>query len=222
LKRAVDVIHGSSLNKKVLIMKKYTVIVSDLGNVLLPFDYGNLIRKLNKVEAGLGDKFAKLYKDNYDVHRNFESGLLSKKDFLKIMMGWTNNKLTREQFCKLYSKIFKLNKNVVALLPKFKKNFKLVLLSNTNIIHYQYGWKDYSFIRYFDKLVVSYKVGANKPEENIYRAVEKFTKQPSSSHLFIDDIKEYINGAKKLGWDGIQFKNYKQLVRDLKKKGIKI
>ncbi len=201
-------------------MKKNIVIVFDLGNVLLPFDYSIIIKKLDKIEKGLGNKFARLYEDNYEIHRNFESGKIKKSEFLETMLDWTSHKLTKEQFGLLFSSIFKLNQDVALLLPKLKKNYKLFLLSNTNIIHHEYGWKDYSFLKYFDKLVLSYKVGSNKPEKKIYRAVEKISKQPSSGHLFIDDVKEYVDAAKNLGWDGIQFKNYIQLVRDLKRRAI--
>jgi glucose-1-phosphatase len=201
-------------------MIKYSVIVFDLGNVLLPFDYHPLLQKLNKIEKNLGDNFGKLYADNYHVHRDYESGKISNKEFLSIMMKWTNNKLTRGQFCRLYSDIFTLNKDVAALLPKLKKNYKLVLLSNTNYTHKKYGWEHYKFLKYFDKLVLSFEVGANKPEKKIYKAVEKFTRVPSSQHLFIDDVFEYIEAAKKNGWDGIQFKNYKQLMKDLRNKKV--
>ena len=74
----------------------------------------------------------------------------------------------------------------------------------------------------FDKLFLSYEIGAAKPEEAIYRAVETYTRKPSSEHLFIDDIKEYVEGAKACGWDAIQFKGYENLVKELDKRGVEI
>ena len=71
-------------------------------------------------------------------------------------------------------------------------------------------------LKYFEKLILSHEVGACKPEEKIYRAVEEYTKLPSAEHIFIDDIFEYAEGAKKLGWDAIQFKSYEQLINELK------
>jgi len=78
------------------------------------------------------------------------------------------------------------------------------------------GWEKYNFLEHFDKLILSHEVGAIKPEEKIYRAVEEFTNEPSEKHIFIDDIAEYVEGAKKLGWKGIQFKSHEQLTEDLK------
>jgi len=131
------------------------------------------------------------------------------------MVKALNNKITADQFCEIYSSVFIENKEITALLPKLKEKYKLVLLSNTNSIHKEYGWKDYDFLKYFDKLILSYEVKAIKPEIEIYKCVENFTKMPPQNHLFIDDIYEYVEAAKSCGWDSIQFMGYENLVEEL-------
>ena len=200
--------------------RKYSVIVSDLGNVLIPFDYNIAYSKLEKIEKGLGQRFLDQYKENYDFHRSFERGEVSEKKFLTKLSQFINNKIDEQTLISIYSEIFTVNKDVVSLLPELKKKYKLVLLSNTNILHQKYGWNEYAFLKYFDKLILSHEVHAVKPEEKIYRAVEEYTHLPSEEHIFIDDIYEYAEAAKKLGWDAIQFKNYNQLIDELKTKEI--
>lgn len=199
-----------------------SVIVFDLGNVLIPFDYDKILDKLNKIEAGLGQRFSNLHKDNYEIHRKYEKWELSDDEFLDIMMEWTEQKVSREKFCRIYSDLFVVNEDTVALLPDLKKNYTLVLLSNTNHIHQKYGWEHYEFLKHFDKLILSHEAGAIKPEEKIYRAVESFTKAPSEEHLFIDDIAEYVEGAKNIGWDSIQFVTHEKLLVDFRQRGIKL
>ena len=201
-------------------VKKYSVVVFDLGNVLLPFNYNILLYKLERIEKNLGQRFLKFYKDNYNIHRSFEKGELSEEKFLNIMIENLDNKLDKETFCNYYSKVFTENKNVTSLLPKLKKKYLLVLLSNTNSIHRAYGWKDYNFLKYFDKLILSYEVEAFKPEEKIYKAVEDFTQKSPNEHIFIDDVLEYSEAAKNLGWDAIHFINFENLLKELKKRGI--
>lgn len=201
-------------------MRKYSVIVFDLGNVLIPFDYSIIIRRLNSVEDGLGDSFYEMYKKNYHIHRQLETWELSTDEFLDIMMEWTKGKITKEEFCEIYSNIFTQNEDTISLLPELKKKYKLVLLSNTNYIHQKYGWEKYDFFEHFNKLILSHEAGAVKPDEKIYRAVEEFTKLPSEEHIFIDDIQEYAEGARKLGWDAIQFTGYNSLVAELNKRNI--
>lgn len=202
-------------------MNNISVVVFDLGNVLLPFDYEIIKKQFNEIEAGLGDKFVKLYSENYKLHREFERADISVDDFIAIMLDWLEGKVDREKFCHVYGSLFTLNKNVAELLPKLKENYQLVLLSNTNQIHRDYGWGDQEFLKYFDKLILSYEVCAYKPEEKIYKAAEAFTEKPSEEHIFIDDIADYIEGAKKLGWDGIQFIGYENLVSELTKRNIR-
>ena len=62
---------------------------------------------------------------------------------------------------------------------------------------------------------MSYEVHAVKPEPEIYKAVEAYTQLPPEQHLFIDDIAEYAEAAKKLGWDAIQYINFKKLSEEL-------
>jgi glucose-1-phosphatase len=200
--------------------KEYSVVVFDLGNVLIPFDYEIALKKLNAVDETLGDKFWKYYKTNYQIHRDFERGDLEEEMFINKMLHVLENKINRDTFCNLYSRIFTENTEVTSLLPILKKKYKLVLLSNTNSIHMEYGWKDYSFLKNFDKLILSHQVNAVKPEEKIYRAVEDYTKQPSNEHIFIDDIKEYVEGAIKAGWDGIVYTNPEELTQLMRSKGI--
>jgi len=197
-------------------MNKYSVIVFDLGNVLLPFDYSKAINHFNNLKPNLGNKFSKLYQENYHIHRNFEGGKITREDFLSTMVNWLENKVDGENFCKVFSDIFTLNEDVISLLPKIKENYKLVLLSNTNEIHKQYGYEHYEFLKNFDKLFLSHEIGAIKPEKEIYYAVEEYTQKPSAEHLFIDDIIDYVEGAKKCGWDAIQFTGYDNLVYELK------
>jgi putative hydrolase of the HAD superfamily len=201
-------------------IRKYSAIVFDLGNVLIPFDYTRSIDKLNQIEKGLGDKFIEFYKSNYNFHRDFERGKISENDFVNRMLQIIDHKIDAETFKKYYADIFSLNEDVISLLPELKKNYKLFLLSNTDSIHQKYGWQKYYFLKYFDKLILSHETGSVKPEEKIYREVEKASGFSSEQHFYIDDIQEYVDAAIKIGWDAVQFVDYKKLVSDFKSRNI--
>lgn len=203
-----------------MITRKYSAIVFDLGKVLIPFDYAPTINKLNQIENGLGNKFIEFYKSNYHFHRDFEKGKISESEFVSKMLEVVNHKLDTEMFKTYYADIFSLNEDVISLLPILKNDYKLFLLSNTDSIHQKYGWLKYEFLKYFDKLILSHEVHSVKPEERIYRAVEEATGFPSEEHFYIDDIQEYVDSARKLGWDAVQFVDYHKLVGDLKSRNI--
>ncbi len=197
-------------------MQKFSVVVFDLGNVLIPFDYNQVILKFNNVKPGLGDKFKNLYANNYYVHQNFERGKLTLDEFVNIMLNWLEGNVSKEDFIYTFANIFTINQNVVDLIPKLKEKYFVALLSNTNALHKDFGYGHFEFLNFFDKTFYSYEVGAIKPEEKIYRTVEAYTQKPSCEHFFIDDVLDYVEGAKKCGWQGTQFINYEKLVDDLK------
>ncbi|MCX7611871.1 MAG: HAD family phosphatase [Ignavibacterium sp.] len=201
-------------------MREYSAVVFDLGQVILPFTYDNFINSLNQRKSGLGDEFIKKYNQNYHIHRDFERGKISEQDFIDLMLNWLDNKLTSSEFCEGWSNIFSVNEKVVSLLPKLKEKYKLYLLSNTNSIHRKYGYNHYEFLREFDKIFLSYEIGYVKPEIEIYKAVEKYSGLPADRLIFIDDIPDYVNAAKSLGWDGINFTNYENLMEELKIRNI--
>ena len=200
--------------------RKYSAIIFDLGQVLIPFDYQNFINSLNQLEAGLGERFINLYKENYHIHRDFEKGKISEEDFISTMLNWTENKISAEEFCRDWSNIFSLNEDVIGLLPILKEKYKLYLLSNTNSIHKRYGYQHYQFLNLFDKLFLSHEVGFVKPEKEIYQEIVKYSSIPAEELIFIDDIKEYVEAAKELGWDGIQFVGYQNLLDELNSRNI--
>lgn len=197
-------------------MNKFSVIVFDLGNVLIPFDYNLVIRKFNERKIGLGDKFKELYASNYFIHQQFERGELSLNQFVDKMLFWLEGEFNSEEFINIFANIFTINQNVVDLIPKLKEKYFVALLSNTNVLHKNYGYGHFEFLNFFDKTFYSHEIGAIKPEEKIYKAVENYFQKPSNEFFFIDDVLEYIEGAKKCGWNGVQFLGYEKLLTDLK------
>jgi len=203
-----------------MIQKNYKAIVFDLGNVLIPFDINIFIKRINNLNPGLGDKFLENFHSNYQLHRDFERGKIPEETFIEKMLDILDNKIDPSTFCIYYSDIFTLNEDVISLLPVLKKNYKLFLLSNTDSLHEKYGWRKYDFFHHFEKLILSHRVGAVKPEEKIYRAVEEVSGFLPEEHFFIDDISDYVNAAKEFGWDAVQFVDYPALLNDLKERNI--
>lgn len=203
-----------------MIMSRYKVIVFDLGNVLIPFDHTLAAKRFEAIAPGMGERYMNFFRDHYNVHRAFERGDMSRDEFISFLSGVLNYKLEPELLCRIISEIFVVNQDVADLLPVLRENYRLVLLSNTNDIHHEFGWQHYPFLRNFEKLILSHEVNAVKPEEKIYKEVQAYTQEEPSSHIFIDDIAEYAEGARRQGWDAVQFTGYDNLVKELRSRGI--
>jgi len=196
-------------------------LIFDLGNVLIFFDWKISENRLNKIKPGLGNLTTKFFKENNFIIKDLEKGKLSEDKFLDTIKSHIDSNIDRITLAKIFSEIFSENIVLTKLLPELKRNYKLFLLSNTNIIHKKFGWGHYEFLKHFDKLFLSYEIGAVKPEEEIYNYVIQSIDLNPDEVLYIDDIEEYVNVAKKLGWNATQFKSNEKLIEDFESFGLR-
>jgi len=192
------------------------VLIFDLGNVLIYFDWNLAIRNMNEYHKGLGDKINDYFKTNREIITRLEKGKLSPEIFFSEIKKSFNSSIDKDTLFKFFSEIFSKNKILTKKLPKIKKLFPICVLSNTNIIHREYGWKKYTFLKYFDKLFLSYEIGHVKPEKEIYLFVQNSLKVHPYEILYIDDIEDYVDAAKEVGWNAIKFESNEKLFDELK------
>ena len=114
------------------------------------------------------------------------------------------------------------NKKLISLFKKLKKKYKLALLSNIDHPHKKYLSKKYKLKDLFPIRIYSCDVKTIKPGSKIYKIALKKLKTKPEQTIFIDDGKDNVIAAKKLGIHAIQFQNNGQLIRDLKKLGVRI
>jgi putative hydrolase of the HAD superfamily len=65
----------------------------------------------------------------------------------------------------------------------------------------------FSFLRYFPKRIYSCEVGATKPSVKIFRAAIKAAGVPPRRILYVDDIRQYVFAARRIGLHAIQFRS---------------
>jgi len=109
----------------------------------------------------------------------------------------------------------------IPMLRKLKDNYELALLSNTGIDGASFIEENKSLKKLFDIIVLSYKVGCAKPDKKIYSiCLNKLGLAPDQC-LFIDNKKENVIAAKKIGINSILYTDYRHLKKDLIKLKIK-
>lgn len=178
------------------------VVVFDLGKVLLDFDYDIAIRRFSeRSDAGI-DKVHQLI--NSSVQYDYESGRITTDEFFAYVKDGAGFQGDRSEFIDFFSDIF----SPMEIMLKFFKRVKAAgiptcVFSNTNEIAIQYISKQYPFYGYFDFYVLSFQEKGMKPDEPIYRVVEKKTMKSGESILYIDDRLENIETGNQLGWQTI-------------------
>lgn len=112
--------------------------------------------------------------------------------------------------------VFEINSEILKIARELRKNFKVGILSNIDQylaqipVHMEiYSSFDPKFI------VLSYKVKMRKPDPEIYRYFLNKVKSLPEECLFVDDKKENIETAVKLGMKTIHFKSNSQFKKEL-------
>ena len=127
-----------------------------------------------------------------------------------------------ETFKHYWNDIFWENKGMDALLGKLKQKYPLYLISNTNKMHFDYLLENFKVLRHFKQTFPSHEVGHRKPDPQIYKKVLRKIRLKPEETVFVDDVLKFVDGALAVGMNAIQFKNPRQLVRELKRLGVSI
>jgi len=190
-------------------------VIFDLGKVLIPFDFARGYRAMEKFCDYPAAEIPKRIAATDLVHR-FETGLVEPRDFVAQLTRLLDLRVTYEQFCEIWSSIFLPDTLVPeSLLAGIGARYRLLVLSNTNALHFAMVRRNYPLLRHFHHLVLSYEVKAMKPSPAIYReAIARAQCRPEEC-FYTDDIPAYVEGARREGIDAVQFESCAQLERDL-------
>jgi putative hydrolase of the HAD superfamily len=197
----------------------YKAILLDLGKVLIHFDFKRGYSALEKLcpypAAEIRSRIAAT-----GIVPKFETGLVEPADFFDQLCRCLDLKIDYAQFCEIWSSIFTDTLVPESLLETLAARYRLVLLSNTNSIHFEMVRDKYPLLRHFHALVLSYEVKAMKPDEAIFRAaLDRAGCRPEEA-FYTDDILEFIEAARRLGIDAVQFESAAQLERELRARSI--
>ena len=90
-------------------------------------------------------------------------------------------------------------------LIELRKQYRIYLLSNTNIIHWDaakemFSWGEYKREDYFDDIFLSFEMHLCKPDPNIFRALTNRVSILPYNTLLLDDSEENCQAARSIGW----------------------
>lgn len=191
-------------------------VIFDLGKVLVPFDfargYSALAERCPYPPQEIRARLA-----STDLVQRFETGQVAPQAFVNEVSRILAFQVDYPEFCRIWSSIFLpetlIPENMVA---RLHQNHMVLLLSNTNAIHFDMIRENYALLRHFDDFILSYQVGVMKPSPRIYQeAIARAGCRPQEC-FFTDDIAEYVAAARKEGIDAVQFCSLEQLQGELK------
>lgn len=195
-------------------------LIFDLGGVIVPFDFKRGYA-LMQDRCGIAADDIRSRIGATDLVRRFESGQVESRAFVSELCSILNADFSYEEFCKIWYSIF-LPHTLIEdeMMAALAAHYPLVLLSNTNQIHFEMLEQGYPILRHFQRRALSYKVGAMKPSPIIYEAAVALAGYKPGECFFTDDVLPYVEGAREAGIDAVQFQSREQLERDLRARGV--
>lgn len=197
--------------------KTIKVIIFDIGKVLIPVDTQYLLGRASDLSGISKERLEVAWRAH---HLDITTGKLSVTQFYDDLATACNVRLQlpADQLVKelyVYFEEATITDEMLFLINKLQKCYTVVVLTNTEV---ETG-------KIFSQGMIATTVGhvyassqlhMKKPSPEIYAYVCHNLGVVPQECVFIDDLEENINGARRKGMRGIIYRNHETLVQDLK------
>lgn len=201
-------------------------IIFDFGGVIIDIDYWRSIKAF--IDMGY-DNFDKIYSQasQAEIFDKIDKGIISADEFRSELMKFFPPDTTVKMIDDAWNAIMLgIPEHRVRMLEKIRKNYRIMLMSNTNIIHYEqyikelkekFGYSDLSGL--FEKVYLSFELGMRKPDKKFFNLILEENHLKPEETLFIDDSEQNLPPAQSLNLQTI-FLNSGMDVTDLFENGL--
>jgi 2-haloacid dehalogenase len=199
-----------------------SVVVFDLGKVLLDFDYGIAADKIARRSRFSPVQMRGLL-DHSPLLTRLETGLMSREEYcgeICAACGFSGN---LDEFCAAFADIFSEIKLMTALHAALRAGrVPTYIFSNTNDIAAGHIRERFPFFSRFDGYVLSYQHGAMKPAAKIYEVVEGRTGQKGKAIVYLDDRSENVEAGLARGWLALLHETPEKTIAALRRLGLPV
>ena len=201
-------------------------IIFDLGGVILDIDENIVYKELEKLGINVSELAHS--KEFMDIMSKFDTGIYTAPTFrkkTKALLGL--EKMTDQRFDAIWnSMLLDIPRERIEAIEKVKKHYKIFLMSNSNVIHYDLYVRDlqlrfgyHEFDELFNKSYFSFAEHLEKPDPRFFELILDHEHLLPEETLFIDDTAANIKVAKSLGINTYHISR-DELVRNLFTNGV--
>lgn len=186
-------------------------IIFDWGGVLIDLNVEGCISAFE--QAGAVNVRQLLTGTNeLDFFRDYECGKISTPQFRDAIRRNISKPLTDAEIDRMWNmELLTIPEEKLQLLVELSKHYRLFLLSNTNELHWEYGYKQAfcyegkDYTTYFERIFLSYRMHLAKPDPVIFqRALQEAGLEPAAT-LFIDDAVVNCQAAASTGMHTVHY-----------------
>lgn len=171
--------------------------VSDVGKVLIDFDFSVAARRLAERAAHPAETVLTCLDE---IKLPYEDGRMDDATFVREAVRLTGFQGTAAEFEAIWCEIFTQNEPMHATLGTLAGRVPMYLLSNTSGLHKDFFMRSFEIFRPFEDGVYSYSAGCSKPGEAIFEhTIARFGLDPART-FYVDDLLPNIETAARLGF----------------------
>lgn len=195
-------------------------VIFDLGNVIVSFDHrktsGRLAEALEHADDVVYEKAVA-----GELVEEYNLGRLSTDEFIAKINQELGGQIGYEDFFAAWNCTF-LSEPIISerFIESLSERYKLLILSDTNEMHFDFIRENYPLMNHFDGFIVSHRVNVAKPSAEIFQKAIELAGCLPEECLFIDDLAANVEGARRFGMHAIQFVSPAQLDEDLRARGL--
>lgn len=194
-------------------------LLVDLGKVLVGFDHQVTCNRLAEVTgASAGHLRSVLFGD---LETAFDRGRLSASAFFRACEKEAGlRRLSDEVWARAWRDIFHPLPDAIAALARVRPGVRRVLVSNTNALHWEGVLGVFDPLELVDALVLSFRVGAVKPEPRFWDAALAAAECAPGECLYADDRPELVTAASARGIPGFVVQETGSFAAELDRRGL--
>lgn len=196
-------------------------LLFDLGNVLVSFDHHRAARAIAPYTTKTPEEIYGLFFDS-EVTGLFEEGKITPADFFGRVRDLIGAQLTYDAFVPIWNDIFFLtaeNRSLHDLICSLARRHTVALLSNINVLHFEYLKQNFRVFDPFHRIFLSYQMFARKPDAGLYRSVLSDMGVEATACFYTDDREDLVSAARALGIRAYVYRGVGQLRKDLLSEG---
>jgi FMN phosphatase YigB (HAD superfamily) len=175
-------------------------IIFDFGDIFINLDKSATYREMDKLGV------SEISNEMIAIYHQYEKGLMTTDDFINFYHDKFGIK--KEDLINAWNAILlDFPKERLDFLKEISasKKYRLFLLSNTNDLHIKWVQNSVGevffqeFKNSFEQFYLSHEINFRKPDSEIYEFVLNENNLIADETLFVDDLKENTDSARKLG-----------------------
>ncbi len=204
-------------------MKFAATLFFDVGGVLLTNGWDTEAREAAIAQFGLNG--LDFHTRHAMLRSAFETGRLSLDQYLQKAVFFRPQTFKPDEFkAFMFEQSQLLPDGALELARALASTgrYRLCTLNNESRELNEYRIERFALHDVFVDFFTSCYLGMEKPDEDIYRAVQGITRCPTEQAIFIDDRSVNVETAIAAGYCGIQFHNVDQLRKELADRGINL